>query len=260
MAVLDEDTRLEPAGAHTWVGEISDRWSIFGPNGGYLASFITRALMAESPFPDPLTMTVHYVAPASPGPATVEVEEIRAGRSHATLSARLIQAETVAVALATFGRQRPDAHEHHTAVMPVVPPPDECRTRDDEQPPEVTIRFRFDHRLPPDGHPRFGGPGGDGPIAGGWKRMIDRELDDLAIPLFMDSWPASIWAATGPSPGAPTVELTVHWRAKPQTPWHLVWFRSPMLTNGYVVEDGELWGSDGTLIAQSRQLARFIER
>jgi len=30
-----------------------------------------------------------------------------------------------------------------------------------------------------------------------------------------------------------------------------------MLAGGYVDEEGELWSSDGTLIAASRQLARY---
>ena len=56
-----------------------------------------------------------------------------------------------------------------------------------------------------------------------------------------------------------TVELTVHWRTRPHTRWHLNWFRTSYLRGGYFVEDGELWGEDGQLVAQSRQLARFIE-
>ena len=51
----------------------------------------------------------------------------------------------------------------------------------------------------------------------------------------------------------------MHWRATPRLPWHLVWFTTAELRGGYLVEDGELWGSDGTLVAQSRQLARFVE-
>ena len=47
----------------------------------------------------------------------------------------------------------------------------------------MTIGLRFDDRIPPDGHSEFGGVGGDTATAGGWKRMHDRELDNLAVPL-----------------------------------------------------------------------------
>ena len=88
--------------------------------------------------------------------------------------------------------------------------------------------------------------------------MMDRDLDELAVPLFMDSWPASIWAATGRSPGTPTIELSVHWRTTPRSGWHLAWFHTSHAAGGYFVEDGALWSADGTLVAQSRQVARFI--
>jgi hypothetical protein len=104
----------------------------------------------------------------------------------------------------------------------------------------------------------MGGVGQGSPVTGGWTRMVDRDLDDLAVPLFMDSWPTSIWAATGRSPGTPTIELSVHWRSKPQSDWHLAWFHTAHAADGYFVEDGALWSPNGTLVAQSRQLARFI--
>jgi len=259
MAALDDDTRLEPDGPNQWRGAVTDRWSIVGPNGGYVATLITRALMAASPFPDPLAMTVHFVAPAAPGPVTVEVEVLRTGRAHATLSARLHQENLVAVALSTFGRQRADGSELLTATMPNVPPPEQCLVPTGEPAFVTTFRDRFENRVPPGGDPNFGGAGNGLPVSGGWKRLWDRELDDLAIPLFMDSAPPSIWAATGRGGAAPTVELTVHWRSKPHTRWHLAWFNTPSLRGGYFVENGELWGEDGQLVAESRQLARSIE-
>jgi acyl-CoA thioesterase len=80
------------------------------------------------------------------------------------------------------------------------------------------------------------------------------------VPLFLDAWPPSIWGATEAVAGfAPTLDYTVHWRATPHLPWHLAWFSTSDLRGGYLVEDGELWGSDGTLVAQSRQLARFVD-
>ena len=259
--MLDDDTRLETIGPGRFRGEITDRWSVRTPNGGYLASYVTRALMHESPVADPVALNVHYVAPAQPGPATFEVEVLRAGRSHATLQARLFQGELVAVALATFGRRRDGGRELLNMTMPVIPPPEECSPRVKAGVRgSMTIGLRFDDRLPPDGHPEIGGEGGGTATAGGWKRMRDRELDNLAVPLFLDAWPPSIWGATEAVAGfAPTIDLTVHWRATPRLPWHLAWFKTAELRGGYLVEDGELWGSDGTLVAQSRQLARFVE-
>jgi acyl-CoA thioesterase len=260
MAMLDDDTRLEVIGPGRFLGELTDRWSVRAPNGGYVASYLTRALMHESPVPDPLALNVHFVAPAAPGPATFDVEVVRAGRSHATLQARLFQGELVAIATATFGRRRDGGREVINASMPAVAPPDECAPRFKPPISGMTIGLRFDDRVPPDRPAELGGAGTGTATAGGWKRLLDRDLDDLAVPLFLDAWPPSIWGATEPHAGfAPTLDYTVHWRAKPQHPWHLVWFATTDLRGGYLVEDGELWAADGTLVAQSRQLARFVE-
>jgi acyl-CoA thioesterase len=259
--MLDDDTQLETIGPGRFLGEITDRWSVRAPNGGYVASYVLRALMHESPVPDPVTLNVQYVAPAAPGPATFDVEVLRAGRSHATLQARLFQGELVAAALATFGRRREGGRELLNMSMPSLPPPEKCSPRiKAEVPGAMTIGLRFDDRIPPGSHPELGGAGGGTATAGGWKRLLDRELDSLAVPLFLDAWPPSIWGATEARAGfAPTIDLTVHWRATPRLPWHFVWFTTAELRGGYLVEDGELWGADGTLVAQSRQLARFVE-
>ena len=206
--MLDDDTRLEVIGPGRFRGRSPTAGRCAPRTAGYVASYLTRALMHESPVPDPLALNVHFVAPAAPGPATFEVEVLRAGRSHATLQARLFQGELVAVALATFGRRRDGGRELRNLTMPSIPPPEECSPRVTTPVPGLTIGLRFDDRIPPGGHPELGGAGGGTATAGGWKRLLDRELDDLAVPLFLDAWPPSIWGATEAAAGfAPTIDL-----------------------------------------------------
>jgi acyl-CoA thioesterase len=54
-----------------------------------------------------------------------------------------------------------------------------------------------------------------------------------------------------------TIDLTIHFRAKLPLPadWLLVRFESRLARDGFIEEDGELWTTDGRLIAHSRQLA-----
>jgi len=53
----------------------------------------------------------------------------------------------------------------------------------------------------------------------------------------------------------PTIELTVHVRARPEPGWLRCKFVTHFVTGGFLEEDGEIWDSTGRLVAQSRQLA-----
>lgn len=257
MTEFDDDTALVRNG-QTWRGTVTDRWSIGPgrPNGGYIASFLIRAMTEAAPQPDPLTMTTHYLArPAVDAPVQVNVEVLRAARSHAFLSARMEQdGEPVAVALAAFGsRDRPGPELRHR--MPSVAAPDTLDATAGTM-PGMTFRDRFEWRPPEHMRPDRWGEGSE-PVSGGWQRLVDRDLDDLAVPLFMDAFaPAAFATVTLAS--VPTVELTVHWRGRPHTRWHFGEFRTRHIAGGYLEEDGLLWGEDGTLVAQSRQLALAI--
>ena len=251
---FDDDTALEQRDG-TWHGCVTGRWHIIrGPNGGYVASFPLRAMANEAPFPDPLTMTTHFMRSPTPGPVQVTVETLRTGRSHATLEARMTQDGLVAIALATFGTFDEAGTESIQRDMPQAAPPDESAPLLGGPHEGMTIRDRLDQRIPSDWP--IPGEGGK-PVVGGWCRLPDRALDALAVPLFMDTWPPAMFNAVAGS-SVPTLELTIHWRSRPHTNWHLARFRSLALSHGYVDEEGELWGEDGRLVAQSRQLALFI--
>lgn len=70
-----------------------------GPNGGYIAAVLLRALGARVADLDGASarsarsLTVHYPAAPSAGPAVVTTEVIRAGRSLVTGAARLTQGQ-----------------------------------------------------------------------------------------------------------------------------------------------------------------------
>ena len=88
-----------------------------------------------------------------------------------------------------------------------------------------------------------------------------RPIDAIVVAAMSDSWiPAVFTRLTGRNP-VPTVDLTVHFRtalpslSAPPDAHVLVRFRNRTSIEGFWEEDGELWAPDGTLLAQSRQLA-----
>ena len=123
---FDRDTEARPLGNGAFEVRI-DRgwWVVRGPNGGYIAALLVRAL--EHAVGDAArvlrSLTVHYVRVPGEGEARVETAIERAGRSVTTASARLLQGgQLQALALAAFALPRPSAELHH-ALRPEVAPP-----------------------------------------------------------------------------------------------------------------------------------------
>jgi acyl-CoA thioesterase len=104
--------------------------------------------------------------------------------------------------------------------------------------------------------------GGDEALVGGWLRLAEpRAADAAALAFYCDAWlPAPFALLKAPAP-APTIDLTIHFRTRlpiasmaPETPV-LARFTSSTSHGGFFEEDGAIWAPDGTLLAQSRQLA-----
>jgi acyl-CoA thioesterase len=265
---FDRDTAVTPAGDGAF-DVVIDRgwWIVVGPNGGYVAALVLRAMEAALADPErpARSLTLHYVSPAEAGPARVHVRVERSGRSMSALSARLVQGERlIALGLASFGRGRAGlAFQDHA--MPEVAPPERIAPTDTTAGHTVPLRQRFELR-------RVYGSDGPSPSAraqvGGWMRFKEPRVPDApALALFSDAWPPAIAQrqalGTEVLRGVPTLDLTVHFRApvpasaKPDD-FYLCVFRTQTALNGFLEEDGEIWTRDGTLLAHSRQLALLI--
>ena len=259
---FDADTEVSSLGAGAYNAEISARWNVGDkPNGGYLMAIALRAAGAELPLPHPFTATAHYLRAAQPGPAMLDVEVVRTGRTHATAEVRLHQqdAEIVRV-LTTFGDLGAlDGPTHRTGHPPQLPPVDECRKGRARLPDGAIVAMaeRFDAAIHPDhlGWLR-GAPSGTAELAA-WVRLVDgREPDPLALTMIVDGLPPPVFDI-GAAGWVPTIELTVHVRAVPAPGWLRLWATTRFLQGGYLEEDVEVWDSADTLVAQSRQLARL---
>lgn len=262
MYELDRDIALNALGGDRYEARISDGWGIYGnPNGGYLAALIGRALGLSLPHPDPFTLSAHYVALATPGPGTIDVEVIRRGRGHSTAVARLVQSgKERARAIATFGDlDRISGPTHEEPDAPPIPPIEACEER--VGPPSgSTFADRVEARYVPGTTAFLDGKIGAPMQIGGYLRLRDRRPPDvLALLLFADAMPPGALNAI-PRVYIPTLELTVHVRRRPCAGWIKAWFTTRHMIDGYLEEDGRLWDAEGNLVAMSRQLARVQQR
>lgn len=263
MSRFANDTAVTPIAPGRYAAHIyRDWWIERGPNGGFLAAIVLRAILAEVNEPErrPRSFTLHYLRPPVEGPCEVTVTVERAGRALTTVSARLTQnGKDCVVAMAALGHDRPGPTLHdHPA--PEVPGPDglDPRPGPAEGAPDIPFRHRYDLRAAIGTAPFQAGPEA---LTGGWIRSADSDpIDDVLVAAITDAWPPAIFSKLEVPVGVPTVELTIHFRnAPPNTPgWCLVRFRSTEAAEGFIEETGEVWSEDGTLLAESRQLAVLI--
>jgi acyl-CoA thioesterase len=255
-------TAVEPRGDGGWAATCDRAWTTqLGLNGGYLAAIVLRAMTCEldDPMRHARSLTCHYLRPPAVGDVRVDVMLERSGRSLSALSARLTQdGRLCIVALAAFAIDLHGAIDY-AGTPPVAPAPEAVPRL--PPPPAVPIVEQFDVR------PAFGGmPLSGAPEArtGGWLRFAEPQpLDAPALAMYADAWlPSPMPYLTGPA-SAPTLDLTVHFRA-PSTAAAivdepvLVVFGSSTSAEGFFEEDGQIWSRDGVLLAQSRQLALLL--
>ena len=256
---FDAGTALEPVGSGRYRGGVDEAWWIGkGPNGGYLASIVLRALMLEVDDPPrtPRSLTVHYVARPELGEVEVAATLERVGRSTTATTARLEQdGNLLATAQAAFSVER-SGPNFDDSPAPSVPAPEDI--------PEILVpretlpRFawNFDYRWAIGSLPTSGA---DRALSGGWIRPTEpRPVDPLLLATYADAWPPAVFSKLDTTSAVPTIDLTVHFRGSGEVlppDWTLVSFETRFASGGYIEEDGYIWSRDGVLLAQSRQLA-----
>ncbi|WP_026912870.1 thioesterase family protein [Patulibacter minatonensis] len=274
--------RRDPAVDGRYAAHVDAGWDApTGPNGGYLAAIVVRAVEAElAPAGERRlrSLTIHYLRGPKVGPLQLDVRVLRAGRRTATATVTVLQDDRevmVAIAAlavpgleaaATWAPALPDAGPPPAPDAPAVPMADYRRDAAAwiapfEGMPPITSQLRMSPRL--GGLPFSGRMPRDGAAVetGGWiGSPEDQQIDAAYVAQLTDFWwPPSFEAVSRPA-ALPTIDLTIHFRADlpsgglPAAPV-LGRYRSTTAEGGLVEEDATLFLPDGTLLAHSRQLA-----
>lgn len=259
---FDADTAVVAEDGHFTV-HLDPRWNGLGPNGGYLAAVMLRAMSValDEPSQQPRSLTVHYQRPSAPGPARIDVEVARRGRTVASVEARLSQEGRQSVAALGAFISSGEGPAFVELAMPDMPPPESLQP------------YAFDSRIMPpfaacwEGRPAGALPfnGADEAMFKGWLRLVEpRPPDAFSIVAMTDALAPSLTARLSqPSHFLPTVDLTVHLPNPlppdlPPDEHFAVQFRTGVSADGVCVEDGWIWTREGLLVAQCRQLALLV--
>jgi acyl-CoA thioesterase len=252
-------TAVRSRGDGTYDVSLDAGWSVGGkPNGGYLLAASANAALDAVGRPHALATSGHFLRPPSGGPAEIRVEVMRTGRTVSTARAALWQGDRPCLdVLVTAGELPTEEPEHVGFPQPDMPPPDECRERQQDD-IRVELLDHVDVRLVPETVP-FHRQAGDSaevdPVIRGWMRFHDgADADALALLLAVDVCPPTVFHL-GRMGWAPTVELTCLLRREPAAGWLAFEAKATMLAGGWFDEEATVWDSTGALVAQSRQLA-----
>ena len=271
---FDRDTAVHredgTASGGLFSAQVSPDWRAGrGPHGGYLAAMLLRALIetVADPGRTPRSLTIHFALAPQPGPVSIRTVIERAGRSLSTLSARMEQeGSLIALVLAAFSVPwiAPEISDAH---MPDVAPPDverEPGTLLHQGAPPFTKHLVFQPRM---GTLPFSGSAEPMEI-GGWLGLAEpRPIDALSLAFFSDALFSPPFIRLTQPATSPTIDLTIHFRAalthvtnpdRSEIGQHelcLARFSTGLIHEGFFEEDGVIWSADGTVLAQSRQLA-----
>lgn len=258
--LADSEVRFDD-GAEIGRVELSPRWAVWGPNGGYLAAIALRAAMARSRLPRPASFHCHFLAIGEFAPAALHVSTQGGGKRAESLRVEIVQeGRTLLSASVWMVDEGLGGYTHDFGRAPAVPPPGDLRSYHDlvDNYDEWYPIWRSMEGRPTrwqEGHPEPGEP-----VSRTWLRFTgtpipDARADALRQLFWLDypGWNATIAAHRWPFPYlTPNLDLNVQFhRFAPEADW--------MLADGnvWVAEDGlvgcvsRLWSEDGRLLASA---------
>jgi len=259
-------TEVTSLGAHRFGIDLDANWTVMGkPNGGYLMAVMARAVEAQLSLegvlhPFPVAGSALYASVPDCGPAELNVEILRSGRS-ASQAHVILEQGGVAQVTGQFtfgGLDHEEAPRYATHDDIVVPPFDDCFRLPaiNSSGLHVGILEGSEQRLDPATLGWTGiGQTGHGELRG-WVRFEDgQDFDPYSLLFVGDCYPPATFNL-GSVGWVPTLQLSVYVRALP-APGPLKVRQSITVVHGRLVDEVcHVIDAEGTLVAQATQLAQ----
>jgi acyl-CoA thioesterase len=251
------DTAISQVSPGHWQGNLVPGWRIGPvPNGGYVLAIAGRALSEALPHADPLNAHIMYTAPLEMGTVDLFIDVLREGGSTTFASLTMRQQGKVKahVSAAYTDLDRLQGESFSRVERPDITSWQDCEPIKEHG---IELRQRVQQRYVSGGEVfKRGAPDGSG-VFNGWLSFVDSsDPDPLSLLLFADAMAPPVFTVYGVLQWVPTVELSVSVRRRPAPGPLQVRFSSRHMTDGVVEEDGELWDSEGQLVALSRQTSK----
>lgn len=249
--------RGQDAGVGTVVGfdaEFDPSWaSLVGMHGGATAALVVRAAENVVPGRAVRTVAATFLRPGVLGPAQIDIEVLRNGRSLSTIVGRVLQggreAARVTVTLAAGGHRGEWTAPPGTGVVRPAPLA-ECV----EFTPPPGIRHFEQARLLLDPAAIPGEGVDDARVAGHVRPLEPRPIDAAWLTVVGDWFPPAPFRRCEPPVGGVSIDYTIHiHRVLPVDPdrWLEGVFDARELRDGVALEHGWLATPDGVPVAET---------
>lgn len=257
---LDNALPLTDLGEGRWQSKASPDYSVgFGPYGGWIGALLMKAILAQKPNGEPLSISISFLGTCKPD-LTGSTRLLRRSRSNEHWVAEFGDGEVLAAhAAVSFGVRRP------TVTLGDLDPPAPA-------PEPETLPMREGHEGAPsffhryDMRPFVGQPGlvNTHSRTRAWIRDIDRRpLDFMSLVAIADSPVPRIFLRTlGPSPIA-TMSMTVYFHEDPASmaqekhDFLLMDTECRWGREGFYDQVARMWTASGRLMATTEQVVWF---
>ncbi len=252
---IEHDT----VGARSSTRLIERSWrSWMGPQGGYAASCLLTAALAQIPAQHrPRTLSVSLLAPVAEGEVPVRTRPLRLGGSSSVVAGEIGVPESPSLAGIITAAADGLGSAARDLPAPGVPASDQVPTV--ELPVEMAPYVQhIEFRPLPEYMPFTGAADAE---LRAWMRLRDgRPVDAAALTILVDALPPALYA-TVPAPIViPTVNMQVVFSGEqPDGGWVLGRIRTRNAWGGWCVDDSEVWSAEGRLLAQARQTRRVLD-
>lgn len=251
---FERSIALEPVAGSpgAFTVDLAEEWSsLIGIHGGYMAAITVRGAETVAVDRTVRTTSTTFLRAGEPGPARLEVRELRRSRSLSTVTADLVQGPSVLMSTRTTLTTDREGVEWATLDPIPLPSPDRCVPV--EPPPGNHHLARVDALLDPTTVPFTNGE--RALIRGYFRPWGTRSIDPAWLTMAADWFPPPAFIRVAPPTGGISIDLVSHLH-QPHVEladgeWLVGSFGIDTSTGGLALEHGRITREDGTLVSES---------
>ncbi len=252
---LEQATRVDGEEGR-YVAQLSKDWEIWGPKGGYLATFALRAAGMVAQIRQPRSFYCHFLNSPAFEAVQLDVSALKQGRRTESLAVEMTQGrKPILQALVKTAADGPGYSDQHLRA-PAVPPPAALKTYQELRPTRPAFSFWDNLERRPVDQGTTEDP--SAPVIREWVRFQptacfeDPFLDAARGLILLDTFgfPAAYQRYRSWEYLAPNLDTSAWFHQfNPACEWLLIDHECIVAEHGLMAVDGKVWDTEGSLLA-----------